>query len=63
MIKLFCNHDYELIKQHIEPSTLMQLKSAGFTNVSRVRLFPSVVFSIYKCSKCKKIKESKVEMD
>ena len=60
-MKLFCNHNYEILKQIREPGTLERLIGTGVT-AKKFHIEPAVVLTIYKCCKCNKVYESKVIM-
>ena len=62
MIKLFCNHDYVILNQHKQLSTVEQMLGSG-VHCKNIDMYPAVVLTIYKCCKCDKVKESKVVMD
>ena len=58
MLKLFCNHDFEIIKTLEKESTLEKLLKAGLEMWQR-GIPDEKHLVIYKCRKCGKIRESR----
>jgi len=59
-MKLFCKHDYEIIKEYEIKSVFDKLKDAlgGEFECTNLVIFRSKQVIVYKCKKCNKIKES-----
>jgi hypothetical protein len=59
-MKLFCKHNYEIIKEHEIKSQMQMMIENGMTSLERgtsLMLISKYVI-VYKCKKCNKIKET-----
>jgi hypothetical protein len=62
-MKVPCNHDYVIIKEH-EIKSQMQIMLEHGLSASRTHtssIFKSKYVIVYKCRKCKKIKETVID--
>jgi hypothetical protein len=59
-MKLFCKHNYEIIKEHEIKSQMQMMIEKGLTSLERGSslMFKSKYVIVYKCNKCNKIKET-----
>jgi hypothetical protein len=60
-MKLFCQHNYEIIKEHNMESPAEKMKSFKSASGLPLEFFKSKYIIIYQCKKCSKIKESVFE--
>lgn len=60
MFKKKCQHDYEIIDKHEMRSPLDKMLDRGLSQANRMNnaMMRSKLVIIYKCKKCKKLKES-----
>lgn len=59
-MRFFCKHDFEIIKEYEIKSVMEKLIENGLSSLERgsLSMMQSKLVIVYKCKKCKKIKES-----